>query len=384
MSALDGAILALAAISGEAARTRVAALEAERACVRVCVFGADLWSSLSEASFDLIVLLAEPSDPAARAIRNQLREHARTRDIPSLSVPIDLDDATFLATVLEQVAPRRALRESEARERELREQLRAELAQSEANARAAAELSHELRSSLDAVLGFACNLRDELPGPLSPDQRSHVEAILAAIDRSTTLLQRSSVSSRRPSLPAPLHSSLPPTRIQRTLVPLSALASEVCAGLAAVAARKRQHLICQGDETVFIWGDALKLKQLLTNLAVNGLKYGDARVTVSVRWSAPRADSGASARRSAELLVEDDGRGIPVEQRERIFQRGYRLREHAAIAGEGIGLAVVKDVVNQHGGSIRVHAADGGGALFIVSLPQDRRQRARTDEDRST
>jgi two-component system sensor histidine kinase TctE len=225
-----------------------------------------------------------------------------------------------------------------------------------------------------------------LPGPLSADQRGHVAAILEAVDRATTLLARTSSTSRRASLSPPSASSLPPPRIQRTLVPLAALANGVVAGLEAVAVRKQQHLTCRGDETVFIWGDALKLKQLVTNLTVNALKYTQSagHVTISVGWSQPIEERGASARRSAELLVADDGPGIPTEDRERIFQRGYRLRQHAAIAGEGIGLAVVKEVVNQHGGSIVVRAADGGGTIFKVLLPQDRRQRTRTDEERST
>jgi signal transduction histidine kinase len=80
----------------------------------------------------------------------------------------------------------------------------------------------------------------------------------------------------------------------------------------------------------------------------------------------------------AEIVVSDTGPGVPVEERDRIFDHGVRLERDVGIGGTGIGLAVVRElVVVHHGGTVRVGDAEGGGAEFVVSLPLDRRSRAR-------
>jgi signal transduction histidine kinase len=392
MKPLETCQVAVTAQDSEASvRARIAALAQAGAQVRFCVLSQDLWSTLSETAFDLIVVLADRTDLAALAIYQQLREHARTRSVPTLLVSDaaaqdgnvlapDIADADLIAVAVERVTPQRALREAEARERDLREQLREELSRADDATRELSELSHELRAVLDGIFGFGCNLRDELPGPLAPDQQQHVAGILEGVERAAKLLTRATSGITRPSRSLPALSPSTPPRAQRSLVHVARLASEVSAWFQAIAARKSQRLDCVCDETVFVWGDQLKLKQVVTNLTVNALKYTPAggHVTVSVAWSRPSGGSGVQARRSAEICVSDSGPGIPVQHRERIFERGFRLHEASDIPGEGIGLAVVKDVVTQHGGFIRVEGEADTGALFMVSLPQDRRQRARS------
>lgn len=392
MMPLETCQIAVAAPDSEATvRARIAALEQAGAQVRFCVLSQDLWSTLSETAFDLIVVLADRTDLAALAIYRQLREHSRTRSVPTLLlsnaaardgnvVAPDIADADLIAAALERVTPQRALRETEARERDLREQLREELSRADDARRELSELSHELRAVLDGIFGFGCNLRDELPGPLAPDQRQHVAGILEGVERASKLLTRATSGPTRPSRSMPALSPSAPPRAQRSLVHVARLASEVSAWFQAIAARKSQRLDCVCDETVFVWGDQLKLKQVVTNLTVNALKYTPAggNVTVSVAWSRPSGGSGVQARRTAEISVADSGPGIPIQHRDRIFERGFRLHAGSDIPGEGIGLAVVKDVVTQHGGFIRVEGEQGAGAIFKVSLPQDRRQRARS------
>jgi two-component system phosphate regulon sensor histidine kinase PhoR len=274
------------------------------------------------------------------------------------------------------LAPAQRLRRAEADGRMLREQQRRDARHIELLTSDRAELAHETRTMLSAILGFAANLRDELAGPLSPDQRTHVNGILAAVERASKLVE----SPRQPARgtgDAPLPNSAPP-RGQRTLVHLARLVSEVVELFEAVAARKGMTVQCQLDDTVCVWGDPLKLKQLATNLLVNAIKFTPARgrVTVVVGWSTPAAADGVGARRHAQLDVRDTGPGIAPADRKRIFERGVRVGDVDATEGEGIGLAVVQEIVRWHGGTVEALGEHERGAILRVLLPQDRRQRA--------
>ena len=101
------------------------------------------------------------------------------------------------------------------------------------------------------------------------------------------------------------------------------------------------------------------LDEMLGNLVENAAKYGHGRVFVTVE---PVADIGV------EIMVEDDGPGIPPEQRETIFARGARLDTDKP--GTGLGLAIVRDVAEIYGGSIRLEESeDLGGLLARLTLP---------------
>jgi signal transduction histidine kinase len=385
-------IAVVAPRSRAAAQARVNALRRAGAAVRFCVLSQNLWSALSEASFDLIVVLAEHGDAESIAICAQLRADPRTRSVPVLLVA-DLprgetphgaalltetaDDRTLVDVATDLVMPMRRLREAEVRERQARGELRAELGRADQSAKQLLDLGHELRAMLGAVMGFACNMRDEVAGPLSSDQRSHVAGILDAVERAAKLLDAQPallIPSARPSA-APAAAA---PRAQRSMVHLAHIAAEVAALFAAVASRKAMQIRCDFDQSVCVWGDSLQLKQVLTNLVMNALKYTPAggHVTILVRWSRPSGTGSLSSRRAAELVVHDSGPGIPLAYRDRIFERGFRIDQHAQVGGDGIGLAVVFDLVTQHGGTVRVEGEPGNGAVFLVSLPQDRRQRA--------
>jgi signal transduction histidine kinase len=104
-------------------------------------------------------------------------------------------------------------------------------------------------------------------------------------------------------------------------------------------------------------GDQLALAQVVRNLVDNAARHATSKVTVSTR----------STGGHAELVVEDDGAGIPADQRERVFERFVRLDEARArdAGGSGLGLAIVKEIVAAHDGSVTVSA----GARFVVRLP---------------
>ena len=109
-----------------------------------------------------------------------------------------------------------------------------------------------------------------------------------------------------------------------------------------------------------IRGDAAALAQVVRNLTDNAARHAVATVAVGVRQS-----SGA-----VELTVDDDGPGIPDDQRERVFDRFVRLDEARAAdaGGSGLGLAIVREIVTAHGGTVAVTRSGLGGARFTVRI----------------
>lgn len=108
-------------------------------------------------------------------------------------------------------------------------------------------------------------------------------------------------------------------------------------------------------------GDQRSLAQVVRNLVDNAARHAEEAMVVTVRVAGDRV----------ELMVEDDGPGIPEPQRQRVFERFVRLDEARAqdAGGSGLGLAIVKEIVVAHGGTVTASSSDLGGARFVVRLP---------------
>jgi signal transduction histidine kinase len=108
-------------------------------------------------------------------------------------------------------------------------------------------------------------------------------------------------------------------------------------------------------------GEPTALGQVVRNLVDNAARHADTTLAIAVR------DTGAGI----ELTVEDDGRGIPEDQRRRVFDRFVRLDEARArdAGGSGLGLAIVREIVTAHGGTVDISSSALGGARFVVRLP---------------
>jgi two-component system sensor histidine kinase BaeS len=112
-----------------------------------------------------------------------------------------------------------------------------------------------------------------------------------------------------------------------------------------------------------IMGDRGKLQRLLHNLISNALRYADSQVSVT----AEEDESGW-----VKIRVEDNGNGIPEAEREKIFQRYYRVdaSRNRSSGGSGLGLAICNEIVRAHGGSIHAGVSGFlGGAELTVLLP---------------
>ncbi|WP_328395665.1 sensor histidine kinase [Nocardia sp. NBC_00416] len=115
------------------------------------------------------------------------------------------------------------------------------------------------------------------------------------------------------------------------------------------------------DEPVVLTGSRTQIARVLGNLVDNAQRHAATEVRVSLE----------QRNGTATLVVDDDGPGVPAADRERIFQRFVRLDDARSRdeGGAGLGLAIVRDVIERHGGAIRVETGSGGGARFVVEFP---------------
>jgi PAS domain S-box-containing protein len=215
--------------------------------------------------------------------------------------------------------------------------------------------SHELRSPLSALTGQVQLLirRDEREGQLSERDRATIRATYEQarrLDRMMSeLLDATRIATGRLEL-------TPAT------VDLAAIVREVVEALRP-AAPQHQLSLDLPDGAVLLQGDELRLTQVVSNLLQNAVKYSPAGGPVRVGLSRGQGQ--------ATLAVRDRGIGIPAAALPRLFERYYRAPNAGAarIGGMGIGLYLVKELVELHGGTIAVSSAEGEGSTFTVTLP---------------
>jgi two-component system sensor histidine kinase BaeS len=171
-------------------------------------------------------------------------------------------------------------------------------------------------------------------------------------------------------------------RLTLRIEDLESLASAEAAGLTmthelvdlAAVARDAVHALTTSFETagqtitsdlqpVIVIGDQRRLHQIITNLLVNASKFTPPGGQICIK-TGPDADG------LARLEVADTGPGIAPDELARVFDRFWRGRHQKAIAGSGIGLAIVDELARAHGGTAQATSPKGHGALFIVTLPR--------------
>ncbi|MCM0609268.1 MAG: HAMP domain-containing histidine kinase [Ideonella sp. WA131b] len=201
-----------------------------------------------------------------------------------------------------------------------------------------ANASHELRSPL-ARLKMAMALLDEAPPAERARLKREIDANIAELD---TLVEEVLLASR-----------LDAQTTVDTAQPVALLALAVEEAARVGASAEGDDLLLRGDERL--------LRRALRNLLENARRYAGAGVELRV---ARRADGGA------ELTVADRGPGVPEALRERIFEPFFRMPGHAEReGGVGLGLALVRQIAERHGGGARCEPREGGGSRFVISLP---------------
>lgn len=237
-----------------------------------------------------------------------------------------------------------------------------------------ANVSHELRTPLTSIMGYSEMLADGVAGPLGDEQTEFVDIIRAKGEQLLGLIMSLLDLSKLENGTMPVCSAE---------VSIPSVLAEAVSTLVPAATKKGVRLVAEAEEGMAnIQADPDRLRQVFINLIDNAVKFTEAgglvRLAARARLLESDDDAGlvlvAPTRKVIEVRVSDSGRGIAPEERERVFDPFYQVdqsstREHG---GAGLGLSIVKRLVDAHGGSIHIEANDPHGTVFVVALPASR------------
>jgi heavy metal sensor kinase len=213
-----------------------------------------------------------------------------------------------------------------------------------------ADAAHELRTPLTILKGeIEVALRSS---PDSEEYRRVLASCLEEVDRLSSLVEDMLFLARSDS---------GAVNLTQTPVSLIALLAEVEPALRALGDQNGVRISVDPGPPLQVRGNRSLLFRVLFNLGENAIKYTPAGGTVNITLSRQESE--------AVLAVSDTGPGIAAEEQARIFDRFYRGDPARGRGGTGLGLALVRSIVQLHGGRIVVDGAPGGGACFRVFLP---------------
>jgi signal transduction histidine kinase len=214
-------------------------------------------------------------------------------------------------------------------------------------------VSHELRSPLNAILGFADILLSEVDGPLEGEAREEVAVIkqsgLHLLSLINDILELSAIASQQ-------------LQLQREPIELVPIAQKVLREAMGARGEKPVELRLETTApTITAFADGKRVRQILTNLVGNALKFTTrGEVVVTIEGDA----------HYATIRVRDTGPGIPKQDRETIFDE-YRQSgdRRSRRRGTGLGLAIARRLAMMHGGSVSLESTVGVGSTFVLRLP---------------
>ncbi len=219
-----------------------------------------------------------------------------------------------------------------------------------------ANVSHDLQTPLVSIRALTEMILRGSLGEVNADQRASLETALRNIDRLIGLIRNLLAFARDQAREQPL-------RIESFA--LDGAMAEAVEVVRESAASRRIALETAVPAGIVVLADREKILRVLINLLGNAIKYNrdGGRVTVDAE------DAPGTAVR---VRVRDTGVGIAAQDLERIFERGTRVGGSAPGEGDGLGLAIARDLLREHGCVIRVESEPGKGSLFTFTVPKDR------------
>jgi signal transduction histidine kinase len=229
---------------------------------------------------------------------------------------------------------------------------RAEVAQ----AQLLSTVAHELRSPLTSVKGFSATLLRRWDRFSDDQKRLMLETIEADADRVTRLigelLDISRIDAGR-------------LEVRRQPVDLVAVANKHVERMVASGYDDERFVVQAPKPLPEVWADPDRIDQVLGNLLENAVRHGAGTITISIVPDGLSSDE-ADGTEAVAVSVSDEGEGIAEDHYPLVFTRFWHGRSRG---GTGLGLYVVRGLVEAHGGRISVGKADGGGAMFRFTLP---------------
>jgi PAS domain S-box-containing protein len=219
-----------------------------------------------------------------------------------------------------------------------------------------ATVAHELRSPLTSVKGFTATLLQKWERFTDDQKRLMLETVDADANRVTRLIAElldiSRIDAGR-------------LEIRRQQVDLPSAVRRHVDGKIAAGVGSERFVIQVHEPLPPLWADADKIDQVLANLLENAVRHGEGTVTIEVQPEKAVIAPG-QLREGTAVTVSDQGPGIPAESIPRVFTRFWRGSKRG---GTGLGLYIVKGIVEAHGGMIAVERVPTGGARFRFILP---------------
>lgn len=219
-------------------------------------------------------------------------------------------------------------------------------------------VSHDLRSPLTAMQGFASMLELGLVGELNEKQLHFVTKILAGITQMTALVENIQDAGRYD----PESGFYELTRSQ---CDLGEMLRKIVDNQLVPAEKSLSISVSVADNVPIINADANMLERAIINLVDNAIKYTP---------SGGKVDVGAKCENNEiVVMVKDTGLGIKAQDQQHLFERHIRIarQEHKKIKGSGLGLFIVRSVAQRHGGDAWVESIEGQGSTFYLRIPLD-------------
>ncbi|MDG4860365.1 ATP-binding protein [Streptomyces sp. T-3] len=221
-----------------------------------------------------------------------------------------------------------------------------------------ATVAHELRSPLTSVKGFTATLLAKWERFTDDQKKLMLETVDADADRVTRLIAElldiSRIDSGR-------------LEVRRQPVDIGAAVGRHIQAHVAAGQSPDRFLVRIEQPLPDLWADPDKIDQVLSNLLENAVRHGEGTVTIEVAPASPDDQPrGPHQAEGTAVTVSDEGPGIPEESMGRVFTRFWRGSKRG---GTGLGLYIVKGIVEVHGGTITVGRGPAGGAEFRFTLP---------------
>lgn len=312
-----------------------------------------------ETAMETLGQLFDDSADTPNRVYFETSAHCKNGDVLSVEVTMwvtAFEDEKIVSAFIHDISERKRLEQEQdlivRRQRRLVEELRqADKVKSDF----ISTISHELRTPLTSIVGYIEMLRDGFGGTLAAQQQSMLEVVdrnsrrlLGLIDDVLTLSRIESgvfkVSSTRVDV-------------------LSLIASAQQALYPSIIERQLDFEVDVETDTSYVQGDVNQLERVLMNLLSNAVKFTPDGGKIGVR--ARRFGS------TVRIAVYDTGIGIPADEQHRLFNRFFRAssaQDHA-IQGTGLGLTIVKSIVERHGGTVSVESVVDEGTTFTIELP---------------